>query len=242
MCRLVFSIKFRKISATISSIFFFFVLFSLWCPLGLNYVFAVYLMVYPMSLRQCLFLFWEYTAWSSHAKEAQKCLFPPSDHFIHLCVCSHWSPVRSQVKGPRPSNQSISCGTIVPSDYRSYFSLPSLPYSLLNSSKLRWTRQTCLTCLRLFNVGKTSGTSIGPYNFQGCWIKTFVLTSSMIALFIPFLNNHLKISILLGWVLWLTPFSSLFILPIIFWIILTFFADYCFNITFPFGSSFETQY
>ena len=79
---------------------------------------------------------------------SQKCLIPPSDTSPLLGV---------QVKGPRPSNLSFSCETMVPSNYRSYVSLPSLSYSILNSSKLRLIRQTCLTCFGLLMLAELQG-------------------------------------------------------------------------------------
>lgn len=73
-CRLVFFIIFRTISALFLLSFWSFSLsgvlqFSLMCLLSLWWCISV-------SLRQCLFFFWEYTA---GAPMSQKCLFPPSD-------------------------------------------------------------------------------------------------------------------------------------------------------------------
>ena len=70
-CRLEFFITFRKVSALFLLLLFSF-FFGLFLPLvSFNsrlWVCCVFDGV-SMSLRQCLFFFWEYTAWGSHVPE-----------------------------------------------------------------------------------------------------------------------------------------------------------------------------
>lgn len=141
-CRLVFFITFRKISALFLLLFWSFspsgvLQFSIICLLCLRWcinvsktVFTILLGIYCMGL-PC-----------------------PRNVFFHpLTLVPCWE----SGQGPRPSNLSFSCETMVLSNYRSYFSLPSLSYSILNSSKLRLVRQTCLTCFGLLMLAELQG-------------------------------------------------------------------------------------